>query len=121
MGRTTVGFGLLLVSAAAFAETTDPSGTVRTATQANVPPRIPAAVFATRPAYSDLNLYPNGTQVLAIRAAGRGTSIVIHDLVSGKAKFHAYAGEGHGFRDAANFADWLERLDAFLAKYSPAH
>jgi dipeptidyl aminopeptidase/acylaminoacyl peptidase len=36
-------------------------------------------------------------------------------------EFYAYAGEGHGFADPANFANWLERLEAFLTKYNPAN
>lgn len=34
--------------------------------------------------------------------------------------FVTYEGEGHGFSDPANQKDWLDRLDAFLAKYNPA-
>jgi dipeptidyl aminopeptidase/acylaminoacyl peptidase len=34
-------------------------------------------------------------------------------------EFQDYKGEGHGFSSAANQADWLRRLDAFLAKYNP--
>jgi len=35
-------------------------------------------------------------------------------------EFVVYPGEGHGLYDTANFTDWLERLDRFLAKYDPA-
>jgi dienelactone hydrolase len=35
-------------------------------------------------------------------------------------EFHIYEGEGHGLFDAADEQDWLERLDAFLARYNPA-
>lgn len=35
-------------------------------------------------------------------------------------EFVAYPGEGHGLYDPANFTDWLDRLDRFLAKYNPA-
>ena len=31
-----------------------------------------------------------------------------------------YKGEGHGFNDTANEKDWLDRLEAFLAKHNPA-
>ncbi len=33
---------------------------------------------------------------------------------------HVYEGEGHGFDDNANEKDWLDRLEAFLAKHNPA-
>ncbi len=33
---------------------------------------------------------------------------------------HSYEGEGHGFEDSANEKDWLDRLEAFLAKHNPA-
>lgn len=33
---------------------------------------------------------------------------------------HIYEGEGHGFEDSANAKDWLDRLEAFLAKHNPA-
>ncbi len=33
---------------------------------------------------------------------------------------HTYEGEGHGFDDSANQKDWLDRLEAFLAKHNPA-
>lgn len=33
---------------------------------------------------------------------------------------HIYEGEGHGFDDPANEKDWLDRLEAFLAKHNPA-
>lgn len=33
---------------------------------------------------------------------------------------HTYRGEGHGFEDSANEKDWLDRLEAFLAKHNPA-
>lgn len=39
---------------------------------------------------------------------------------NGNFDFVTYAGEGHGFSDPANQKDWLDRLDAFLAKYNPA-
>lgn len=32
---------------------------------------------------------------------------------------HTYKGEGHGFDDHANRKDWLDRLEAFLAKHNP--
>jgi len=35
-------------------------------------------------------------------------------------EFVVYPGEGHGLYDPANFTDWLDRLDQFLAKYNPA-
>ncbi len=35
-------------------------------------------------------------------------------------EFYTYAKEGHGFSTSANFKDWLDRLDAFLAKYNPS-
>ncbi len=35
-------------------------------------------------------------------------------------EFVAYPGEGHGFENPANFADWLTRLDAFLQVNNPA-
>ena len=35
-------------------------------------------------------------------------------------EFHMYKGEGHGFATEANFIDWLDRLEAFLAKHNPA-
>lgn len=42
-------------------------------------------------------------------------------LAAGKTvEFKSYAGEGHGFSTAENQADWLDRLDRFLAKYNPA-
>jgi dipeptidyl aminopeptidase/acylaminoacyl peptidase len=34
-------------------------------------------------------------------------------------EFHAYPGEGHGFDKSKNLADWLDRLEAFLARYNP--
>lgn len=33
---------------------------------------------------------------------------------------HIYPGEGHGFSKAANEKDYMDRLEAFLAKYNPA-
>jgi dipeptidyl aminopeptidase/acylaminoacyl peptidase len=33
---------------------------------------------------------------------------------------HVYEGEGHGFEDSKNEQDWLDRLEAFLAKHNPA-
>ncbi|MBK8375355.1 alpha/beta hydrolase family protein [Sphingorhabdus sp.] len=33
---------------------------------------------------------------------------------------HVYEGEGHGFEDPENEKDWLNRLEAFLAKHNPA-
>ena len=33
---------------------------------------------------------------------------------------HVYEGEGHGLFDIANEKDWLDRLEAFLAKHNPA-
>jgi dipeptidyl aminopeptidase/acylaminoacyl peptidase len=33
---------------------------------------------------------------------------------------HIYKGEGHGFEDSENEKDWLDRLEAFLAKHNPA-
>jgi len=35
-------------------------------------------------------------------------------------EFYTLAGEGHGFSNSANLKAWLDRLDAFLAKYNPA-
>jgi dipeptidyl aminopeptidase/acylaminoacyl peptidase len=35
-------------------------------------------------------------------------------------EFHVYANEGHGFTSAADYQDWLDRLEAFLKKYNPA-
>jgi dienelactone hydrolase len=35
-------------------------------------------------------------------------------------EFYTYAKEGHGFSTSANLKDWLDRLDAFLAKHNPA-
>lgn len=35
-------------------------------------------------------------------------------------EYYGYPGEGHGLYDEAHRTDWLERLDAFLAKYNPA-
>ncbi len=35
-------------------------------------------------------------------------------------EFYTYPKEGHGFSENANMKDWLDRLDAFLAKYNPA-
>ena len=41
---------------------------------------------------------------------------------SGKTyEYYTYRGEGHGFAEPGHFQDWLERLDAFLAKYNPAN
>ncbi len=34
-------------------------------------------------------------------------------------EFYSYADEGHGFSNSANLKDWLDRLDAFLAKHNP--
>jgi dipeptidyl aminopeptidase/acylaminoacyl peptidase len=34
---------------------------------------------------------------------------------------HTYKGEGHGFDDSVNKKDWLDRLEAFLAKHNPAN
>ena len=36
------------------------------------------------------------------------------------AETHVYVDEGHGFDDNANAKDWLDRLEAFLAKHNPA-
>lgn len=36
------------------------------------------------------------------------------------AETHVYKGEGHGFADDQNEKDWLDRLEAFLAKHNPA-
>jgi dipeptidyl aminopeptidase/acylaminoacyl peptidase len=35
-------------------------------------------------------------------------------------EFYTLAGEGHGFSNSDNLKAWLDRLDAFLAKYNPA-
>lgn len=35
-------------------------------------------------------------------------------------KVHVYDDEGHSFSNPANFEDWLNRLDAFLAEHNPA-
>lgn len=35
-------------------------------------------------------------------------------------EYKLYEGEGHGFSDPENAADWLERLEAFLERYNPA-
>lgn len=35
-------------------------------------------------------------------------------------EFHSYAGEGHSLESEENMRDWLDRLEAFLAKYNPA-
>lgn len=35
-------------------------------------------------------------------------------------EFHVYEGAGHGFEDPADHADWLRRLEAFLARHNPA-
>jgi dipeptidyl aminopeptidase/acylaminoacyl peptidase len=35
-------------------------------------------------------------------------------------EFHVYEGVGHGFEDPADHADWLRRLEAFLARHNPA-
>jgi len=35
-------------------------------------------------------------------------------------QFYTYKDEGHGFSNAANLQDWLDRLDTFLAKYNPS-
>jgi len=35
-------------------------------------------------------------------------------------EFYTLKDEGHGFSSAANLQTWLDRLDAFLAKYNPA-
>jgi dipeptidyl aminopeptidase/acylaminoacyl peptidase len=40
---------------------------------------------------------------------------------AGKAHEHVvYPGEGHGLSDADNLADWLRRLEVFLARHNPA-
>lgn len=40
---------------------------------------------------------------------------------AGKAyEFITLKGEGHGFSSDANLQLWLDKLDAFLAKYNPA-
>jgi dipeptidyl aminopeptidase/acylaminoacyl peptidase len=40
---------------------------------------------------------------------------------AGKAHEHVvYPGEGHGLADADHLADWLRRLEAFLARHNPA-
>jgi len=46
--------------------------------------------------------------VHALKSAGKP-----HEFVS-------YEKEGHGFDDPANLADWLKKLEAFLAKHNPA-
>jgi dipeptidyl aminopeptidase/acylaminoacyl peptidase len=39
---------------------------------------------------------------------------------AGKAfEYHVYPDEGHGFSSAANFKDWLDRLEAFLRRHNP--
>jgi dipeptidyl aminopeptidase/acylaminoacyl peptidase len=35
-------------------------------------------------------------------------------------EFYTYKDEGHGFSNSANLKDWLNRLEAFLAKHNPA-
>jgi len=35
-------------------------------------------------------------------------------------EYVVYPGEGHGLSDADNLADWLRRLEAFLARHNPA-
>ena len=35
-------------------------------------------------------------------------------------EFHAYKGEGHGLSSKENWQDWLDRLEAFLARHNPA-
>ncbi len=35
-------------------------------------------------------------------------------------EFHTYKGEGHGLSSKENWQDWLDRLEAFLAKHNPA-
>ena len=35
-------------------------------------------------------------------------------------EFMPIKGEGHGFSSSTNLKDWLERLEAFLAKHNPA-
>jgi dipeptidyl aminopeptidase/acylaminoacyl peptidase len=35
-------------------------------------------------------------------------------------EFYTYPKEGHSFTNWNNFKDWLDRLDAFLAKHNPA-
>jgi dipeptidyl aminopeptidase/acylaminoacyl peptidase len=49
-----------------------------------------------------------------------------HEMVEALQKANAnvtsvfYEDEGHGFSDPADYEDWLQRLDQFLAKYNPA-
>jgi dipeptidyl aminopeptidase/acylaminoacyl peptidase len=49
-----------------------------------------------------------------------------HDMVDALNRAHAnvtsvfYKEDGHGWDKAEDFADWLQRLEAFLAKYNPA-
>jgi len=35
-------------------------------------------------------------------------------------EFYSYKDEGHGFSSSEHLQDWLNRLEAFLAKYNPA-
>jgi hypothetical protein len=51
----------------------------------DLPPRIPAAVFARDPEYCDPGLSPRGTQVLARTSVNGRERVVIHDLVTGQA------------------------------------
>jgi dipeptidyl aminopeptidase/acylaminoacyl peptidase len=47
----------------------------------------------------------------------------LHDALTKLSKPHEfvmYEGEGHGFEDPANHADFLRRVEAFLKKYNPA-
>jgi dipeptidyl aminopeptidase/acylaminoacyl peptidase len=48
------------------------------------------------------------TMIAALKKAGKSVET------------HIYEGEGHGFDDVANEKDWLNRLEAFLAKHNPA-
>jgi dipeptidyl aminopeptidase/acylaminoacyl peptidase len=40
--------------------------------------------------------------------------------VGADAEFVTYEKEGHGFTDAKNRQDWLDRLGAFLQKHNPS-
>jgi dipeptidyl aminopeptidase/acylaminoacyl peptidase len=71
--------------------------------QLNVPVLIAHGDADTRVLYKQSQLYD-----AALQKAGKP-----HE-------FYTFKGEGHGFSEAAHLKEWLERLDAFLAKYNPA-
>ena len=97
---------LLVFSSAVTAQTIAPLAAPVTQATTQVrsrPPTIPAAVFANRPAYTDLVLSPDGGSVISTTVANGKEGIVIHDLASGRGRLlPPPTGELVGYRWAGN-------------------